>query len=195
MDGELKQIAEEAITVKPNFAYSAREIQEDITRIFDRGYFEQCKPTAEDTRDGVKLTIAVRLLYLTCWNLHIGLQKTAKRHYTPDTRHNPKHQDKHSCRLSPTQSLEGSARRAQMCCHSGSLKKPSRTSTAGRLISRPSAAPWRSSTDGTRTVICWARQVFRLQPSMMTMAICGQNASFLRKSVKTMTTTFDHAKL
>lgn len=59
VDGELKRIAEAALTTKPNFAYTLSEIQEDIGRVFDTGYFTKTVPISEDTRDGVKLTIEV----------------------------------------------------------------------------------------------------------------------------------------
>ncbi len=59
VDGELKRIAEAALTTKPNFAYTLNEIQEDIGRVFDTGYFTKTVPISEDTRDGVKLTIEV----------------------------------------------------------------------------------------------------------------------------------------
>ena len=60
VDGELRSIAEGALSMKPNFAYTLKEVQDDMQRVFDSGYFSQCQPQAEDTRDGVKLTINVR---------------------------------------------------------------------------------------------------------------------------------------
>ncbi|BDA46032.1 Outer envelope protein 80, chloroplastic [Coccomyxa sp. Obi] len=57
VDGELKRIAESKLTIKPNFAYTLSEVRDDIQRVFDAGYFQQITPAAEDTRDGIKLTL------------------------------------------------------------------------------------------------------------------------------------------
>jgi hypothetical protein len=35
------------------------QIREDMHRVFDTGYFSLCKPVAEETRDGIKLTLEV----------------------------------------------------------------------------------------------------------------------------------------
>lgn len=59
VDGKLFKVAQEALTIKPNFAYTLKEVQDDMQRVFDTGYFQMCRPYAEDTRDGVKLTIEV----------------------------------------------------------------------------------------------------------------------------------------
>lgn len=56
-DEALEAIARSALSVKPNFAYTLREVQEDVERIFATGYFASCTPEAEDTRDGVRLTV------------------------------------------------------------------------------------------------------------------------------------------
>lgn len=56
---ELEQVAKDALHTKANFAYTLQEVQEDVNRVFATGYFAQCKPVAEDTRDGVKLTVEV----------------------------------------------------------------------------------------------------------------------------------------
>lgn len=58
-DEELRKLAREALTMRPNFAYTLEEVQADLRRIFGTGYFAACEPSAEDTRDGVKLTIKV----------------------------------------------------------------------------------------------------------------------------------------
>ena len=58
-DGELREAVLNALTTLPNFAYTVREVQEDIQRVFDTGYFSSCRPRAEDTRDGVRLTVEV----------------------------------------------------------------------------------------------------------------------------------------
>ncbi|GMH41408.1 hypothetical protein BSKO_09318 [Bryopsis sp. KO-2023] len=60
VEGQLKEIAEQALATKPNFAYTLGEIQADLARVFDTGYFEECTPDPEDTRDGVKLSIKVK---------------------------------------------------------------------------------------------------------------------------------------
>jgi len=58
-DGELREAVLAALTTRPNFAYTVREVQEDVQRVFDTGYFSSCRPRAEDTRDGVRLTVEV----------------------------------------------------------------------------------------------------------------------------------------
>ena len=60
VDGELKSIAESKLSIKPNFAYTLSEVRDDIQRVFDAGYFQELTPVAEDTRDGIKLTLQVR---------------------------------------------------------------------------------------------------------------------------------------
>ncbi|KAF6264536.1 surface antigen-domain-containing protein [Scenedesmus sp. NREL 46B-D3] len=56
---ELKRIAYDALTSRPNFAYTLKEVQADLKRVFATGWFSSCVPDAEDTRDGVKLVIKV----------------------------------------------------------------------------------------------------------------------------------------
>jgi hypothetical protein len=58
--GELAALAVAALTIKPNFAYTLDEVQEDVNRVFQTGYFSNCQPIAEDTRDGVRVTLDVR---------------------------------------------------------------------------------------------------------------------------------------
>jgi outer membrane protein insertion porin family len=58
--GELERVANTALTIKPNFAYTLDEVQDDVNRVFATGYFAQCQPIAEDTRDGVRVVIEVR---------------------------------------------------------------------------------------------------------------------------------------
>ncbi|EFN60064.1 hypothetical protein CHLNCDRAFT_133340, partial [Chlorella variabilis] len=62
VDGELKDIAMRALSTRANFAYSQKEIMDDMHRVFDTGYFSLCKPVAEETRDGIKLTLEARRL-------------------------------------------------------------------------------------------------------------------------------------
>ena len=47
--------------MRPNFAYTAKEVQEDVRRVFACGFFAKLTPVAEDTRDGVKLTMEVHV--------------------------------------------------------------------------------------------------------------------------------------
>ena len=57
---ELRTVANQSLVMKPNFAYTLKEVQEDVNRVFSTGYFSSCHPVAEDTRDGVRLTIEVK---------------------------------------------------------------------------------------------------------------------------------------
>jgi hypothetical protein len=63
VDGELKKAAEAALGMKPNFAYTLKEVKADMHHVFDLGYFSKATPTPEDTRDGVKLIIEVPRLW------------------------------------------------------------------------------------------------------------------------------------
>ncbi|KAK9156995.1 hypothetical protein Scep_003569 [Stephania cephalantha] len=44
---------------RPNSALTVREVQEDVHRIMERGYFCSCMPVAVDTRDGIRLVFQV----------------------------------------------------------------------------------------------------------------------------------------
>ena len=59
VDGELREIALRALSTRPNFAYTIQEIQDDVKRVFDTGYFQETAPHATDTRDGILLTVNV----------------------------------------------------------------------------------------------------------------------------------------
>lgn len=59
VEGQLQHEAVKALRTKPNFAYTIDEVRDDVKRVFETGYFSSCRPKAEDTRDGVKLTIEV----------------------------------------------------------------------------------------------------------------------------------------
>ena len=61
-EGELRRVAESALTIKPNFGYTLKEVKDDIQRVFDTGFFDKCQPHGEDTRDGIKLIVEVREL-------------------------------------------------------------------------------------------------------------------------------------
>ena len=53
---------------KPNSALTVKEVQEDVHRIIESGYFSACMPIAEDTRDGIRLIFQVFFLILdTYW--------------------------------------------------------------------------------------------------------------------------------
>lgn len=83
MEGELKKIAESKLSIKPNFAYTLSEVRDDIQRVFDVGYFQQLTPVAEDTRDGIKLTLEVCLVpLLSTANLAYSLPCTSPWHLT-----------------------------------------------------------------------------------------------------------------
>lgn len=60
MEGELKQIAQRMLRIRPNFAYTIGEVKQDVQRIFNTGWFQECSPDAVDTRDGVRLVIKAR---------------------------------------------------------------------------------------------------------------------------------------
>jgi outer membrane protein insertion porin family len=59
VEGALRDVVRSALLTRPNFAYTVKEVQEDVQRVFDTGYFAACRPLAEDTRDGVRLTVEV----------------------------------------------------------------------------------------------------------------------------------------
>ncbi|KAI4351321.1 hypothetical protein L6164_005696 [Bauhinia variegata] len=57
---DLEMEALQALKVcKPNSALTVREVQEDVHRIIDSGYFCSCMPVAVDTRDGIRLEFQV----------------------------------------------------------------------------------------------------------------------------------------
>ena len=41
--GDLAAQAQAALTLKPNFAYTLEEVQEDVNRVFQTGYFSNCE--------------------------------------------------------------------------------------------------------------------------------------------------------
>lgn len=59
VSGDLQKIAQAALTLKPNFSYTLQEVQQDVNRVFETGYFSNCQPSAEDTRDGVRVLVEV----------------------------------------------------------------------------------------------------------------------------------------
>ncbi|XP_010673607.2 outer envelope protein 80, chloroplastic isoform X1 [Beta vulgaris subsp. vulgaris] len=60
---ERKDLESEALTAlkacRANSALTVREVQEDVHRIIDSGYFSSCMPVAVDTRDGIRLVFQV----------------------------------------------------------------------------------------------------------------------------------------
>jgi len=46
---------------RPNSALTIREVQDDVHRIINSGYFCSCVPVAVDTRDGIRLVFQVGL--------------------------------------------------------------------------------------------------------------------------------------
>lgn len=74
---ERKDLETEALgalkACRANSALTVREVQEDVHRIIDSGYFCQCMPVAIDTRDGIRLIFQVVALYIVVeidFNLH-----------------------------------------------------------------------------------------------------------------------------
>lgn len=49
---------------RANSALTVREVQEDVDRIIESGYFCSCMPVAVDTRDGIRLVFQVKVLHL-----------------------------------------------------------------------------------------------------------------------------------
>lgn len=56
-DPAVARAAAAALPLRPNFAYTLSEVQDGVRRVFDTGFFTAASPRAEDTRDGVKLTV------------------------------------------------------------------------------------------------------------------------------------------
>ena len=57
---------------RANSALTVREVQEDVHRIIDSGYFCSCMPVAVDTRDGIRLIFQVSTLYLHCYGIEFS---------------------------------------------------------------------------------------------------------------------------
>ena len=54
--GDLAAQAQAALTLKPNFAYTLEEVQEDVNRVFQTGYFSNCEVSVVGRRgEGVSL--------------------------------------------------------------------------------------------------------------------------------------------
>jgi len=67
---ERKDLEAEAVQAlkacRPNSALTVREVQEDVHRIINSGYFSSCMPVAVDTRDGIRLVFQVCSVF-SCW--------------------------------------------------------------------------------------------------------------------------------
>lgn len=61
VEGPLRAEAEAALTLRPNFAYTEKEVKDNMRRIFDIGAFKETVIDAHDTRDGVKIVFKVDL--------------------------------------------------------------------------------------------------------------------------------------
>lgn len=59
VEGPLKEEAEATLTIRPNFAYTVKEVKDNMQSIFDIGAFAETTCDAHDTRDGVKLVFKV----------------------------------------------------------------------------------------------------------------------------------------
>lgn len=71
---ERKDLEAEAVQAlkacRPNSALTVREVQEDVHRIINSGYFSSCMPVAVDTRDGIRLVFQVCSVF-SCWIMTI----------------------------------------------------------------------------------------------------------------------------
>ena len=73
-DPELLKIIHRALRAsRPNSALTTKDVQDDVHRIIGTGYFASCMPTAEDTRDGVRLIFKVRSTALSITGLRFVL--------------------------------------------------------------------------------------------------------------------------
>ena len=61
LDEELRGVVQKSLGLKPNFAYTTREVQREMQRVFQTGFFEVVEPQATDTRDGIALIVKVGL--------------------------------------------------------------------------------------------------------------------------------------
>lgn len=59
VDGKLRDIAEKALTIQPNFSYTLAEVSADTKNVMGTGYFKSCQVLTEETRDGMVLRIQV----------------------------------------------------------------------------------------------------------------------------------------
>ena len=70
VDGELLQVVQKSLGLKPNFAYTTKDVELEVGRVFQTGFFEMVEPVATDTRDGIALVLKVIILAL-CEGLNI----------------------------------------------------------------------------------------------------------------------------
>jgi outer membrane protein insertion porin family len=58
-DPAVARAAAAALPLRANYAYTLSEVQDAVRRVFDTGFFTAATPKAEDTRDGVRLTVSL----------------------------------------------------------------------------------------------------------------------------------------
>ena len=73
VEGELKRVALSMLKTRANFAYTIGEVKQDVRRVFNTGWFKECIPEAQDTRDGVKLVIKVGRIEVSCNSIQIQI--------------------------------------------------------------------------------------------------------------------------
>ncbi|KAK9849807.1 hypothetical protein WJX84_004133, partial [Apatococcus fuscideae] len=59
VEGELLQVVQKSLGLKPNFAYTTKDVEREVQRVFHTGFFETVEPEATDTRDGIALVLKV----------------------------------------------------------------------------------------------------------------------------------------
>ena len=62
VEGELLQVVQNSLGLKPNFAYTTKDVEREVQRVFHTGFFEMVEPEATDTRDGIAVVLKVILL-------------------------------------------------------------------------------------------------------------------------------------
>ena len=61
VDGELLEVVQKSLGLKPNFAYTTKDVEREVQRVFHTGFFEMVEPQATDTRDGIALDVQVSM--------------------------------------------------------------------------------------------------------------------------------------
>ena len=56
-NAELEAAVARAVRIKAGFAYTEKDVQEDVDRVYATGWFKVVSPQPDDTRDGVRLTL------------------------------------------------------------------------------------------------------------------------------------------
>ena len=52
-------MVQNSLGLKPNFAYTTKDVEREVQRVFHTGFFEMVEPEATDTRDGIALVLKV----------------------------------------------------------------------------------------------------------------------------------------